>query len=375
MQSQTPRARNRAQTSGTRMYKTNATHGHIRPHPVYLKMCNQSGIEAGTNHMISEETRKKLEKIAPGMPKKTMHRCWWHHKEFDTPPIFLPMSFDPLVLFPAPICGWSCLLAFAHYNRHDSRFKTANVYRLAQMLGVACNFKMADHWSDQTCYGGAITPDLYNRKLTVCNLESIQLMPPFVTFPLATKDTWKGVEQDDIGDLGNRVTLKPPGWFGVQEKRQDDFKDAWSLHGLKPPSAEDTIDRLARKTPDVPQNSRYASWLTRVMNDPKQTDATRRLAERCLNEKRPDVVPPKNRDRTPRVIEMINAAIPKVAKTPKAVDTIEEALEGAVEPAPVDTEAKIPAPAPAPAPAAGDIVSVPPKSKSRRRVRLREGLK
>lgn len=381
MQGSAPRGRSRAQTSGMRMYKTNDSHSHVRPHPAYLQLSNQSGVEAGTSHLITEEVRARLEKIAPGLPRKTTSRCWWHHKTFDTPPIFLVMSWDPVVLFPAPFCGWSCKLAFAHYNRHDSRFKTANVYRLAQMLGVPTDFKMADHWSDQTCYGGAIVPELYDKKLTVCNLESIQLMPPFVTFPLATKDTWKEVETEDMGDLKNRVVLKPPDWFGIKEKRQGDTKEAWSLHGLKPPSVEETVERLARKKPDVPQNSRYAAWLKRVMNDPRQPDAARRLAERCLTEKRPETIPPKNRNRKPRVIGMIDAAIPKVAKTPRAVCTIAEALSGAIEPNPdaPEEDGSVPegpvpnmqpgSPVPPP-PAAGDVVSTPPKSKTRRRARL-----
>ncbi len=298
------------------------THTAMRPHSLYLELCSMAGVNSISPMEITSE---QLARLSGKIPTKTVHRCWWHHESFDGPPLCMPMSFDPLVVMPSVFCSFPCMLAFAHdRSKSDARFKTQNVYKLAMMMGIPPTFSMADPWWDREVYGGMLSDDVYMKKSVCENLEAISRMPPFTVMPLLTMDTWKSVTD------GVRTSKHPPSWFEKIDRTKKATSvnlDSWTVSGLKVPSVEETVERLASKPEVVAKNPRYKQYLEAIMEDPEETPESKEIAKKLLDEKRPDGIPSKHRDLNPVVVDKIREAIPRVADMSGCAKTIEEALQ------------------------------------------------
>ena len=318
------------QNVGTRVRHQEGQVSSIKPHPFYIQMAKNSGIPLDTNYKYPKKTIEKLRVHDPKITTRTSYRCWWHHLPLKpgTPPLAFPITIKPLVLMPSCFCSFECMLAFAHYNRHDLRFRTENVFRFAKMIGIAPTFQMADPWWDLVHYGGHLTEDEFLAKVHFANLSAVAVMPPFVTFPLGTKETWKPVESLGLADPECVMTIKkPPAWF------DDDFDveeaGTWSLTNLKPPSVKETIERLASQPEPIRDVGLYQKYLKKLQTSDEVPESMKERAKFLETLAQPLTVPPKNRSSVePEVIGRIHDRVPKVSKTKNAVLTVEEAISG-----------------------------------------------
>lgn len=114
-------------------------------------------------------------------PKKTSLRCWWCHLSFNTMPLFIPQSIEPMPDGSRSIGTHGCFHTFncaqAYINKNIKTLRNrANVTGMLKLLYLIITGKKIDKIDEapnplkmQQYIGGPLTPELYNKLITDIN--------------------------------------------------------------------------------------------------------------------------------------------------------------------------------------------------------------
>ena len=127
------------------------------------------------------------------LPEKWPHRCYWDHHEFDTPPVGLPMHYDPIHIVYrmfGVFCCYNCAAAFSaesvsySVNQRARLLLTQLMRQLAKAEGreiavddISC--RPSPHWSALKAYGGPLEITDFRRLIKNRRL-GLHIYPPWL---------------------------------------------------------------------------------------------------------------------------------------------------------------------------------------------------